>query len=169
MVIEVNVGRAKTLSERVLQDLDNDLAEIVNSFRESSEPVWHIDRHVLDVTDSVIADQAFLIAACAAGLSLLHKWSSQRSAVTVDGVVISEPYLMIDDEWLEAVPNAPPPHVYVCISDDGHESVEHEPARDQYPLPVPLAQLLTSSETYYRVCGAFDDMPGGAWLIRVCK
>ncbi|PVE23637.1 hypothetical protein DC522_14385 [Microvirga sp. KLBC 81] len=166
----MKAGAPNTLVDRVLQDPDNDLIQMVCAFQETPDAVWHIDRHVLDPTEPVIVDPAFLLSACAAGLSLLRKWSSQRAVLADQGIVISEPYLIIDDEWLAAEPKAPPPHVYICITAGEEElSVGHEPDhRNKLVFPAPVAELLTENETFYRISGVFEDEPG-AWLIKIKK
>jgi hypothetical protein len=163
----MSAEQANTLIRIVQGNPENDLAKLVKSFRESDDPVWHFDRHVLDVLECVVLRPELVTAACVAGLSLLHQWCNQRSAMAEDGMVISEPYLIIDDDWLETAPNAPPPHVYICLAKGQNESVEHELHPDQPTLPLSLSQLLTADETYGRIGGAFEDEPSTAWLIKV--
>ncbi|SCZ11651.1 hypothetical protein [Microvirga guangxiensis] len=150
----------------VLDKPESDLAQIVDSFREAGDSVWHIDRHVLEVTEPATYDPEAIVAACAAGLSLLRQWSSHRVALTEGETKVSEPYLIIDDEWLDAAPGAPPPHVYICLSSGQQESIKHEPHVDMQPLPNTLAHLLKANETIVRIGGAFEGEPSTAWLIK---
>ena len=158
--------KALNILENVLQDPQNDLVRFARAFRRSGESVWHVDRHVLDVVQPSSAREVRL-AACAAGLGLLRKWSVQASAERRAGIKVSEPYLIVDDGWLEGQPDAPPPHIYICLCAGEEDlSVEHEPARwHGHVFPSSLAALLAEDEAYCRVDGAFESEPG-AWLVR---
>jgi hypothetical protein len=158
---------SNALSARVFRDPENDLVAIVRAFQESDQQVWHIDRHVLDVTEDVGTDVGSRVSACAAGLTLLRKWSSQRLLASRAGSVLSEPYLLVDDGWLEGAPAVAPPHVYICIAADeeAFSPVQHEDSSKLAPqAPPALASLLTGKETVRRLSGAFEDEPG-AWQV----
>lgn len=165
----MNGEKAKMLAERVLQDPENDLADILRAFRSSGDRVWHIDRHVLDVNEAMAPDPDTRVGACAAGLGLLRKWYGEIPAEGSSDLFVSKPYLIIDDEWLEGgSPHAPPPHVYICLSRDGGAmAVEHEQDRVRsIELSGSVTELLAEGETFYRISGAFEDEPG-AWVIKI--
>jgi hypothetical protein len=164
----VNTEKAKILTDRVLQNPENDLADTLRAFRESSDSVWHIDRHVLDVDEASVASSEERISACIAGFGLLRKWHEDVSAEGPPDLIVSKPYLIIDDEWLEGEPHASSLHVYICLS-KGEEglAVEHEADHVKgMVLPSLVAEMLDEGEAFYRIRGAFEDEPG-AWLIRV--
>ncbi len=159
------------ISERVSRDPENDLAAILRGFQESGEPVWHIDRHVLDPTETGGVDAGFRAAACEAGLTLLRRWSSQRLNEAGSGIFISEPYLVVDDGWIEGALDAVPPHVYICLAvdEDSFRPVQPWDEAGHAVEPSPLiGALLSGSETVYRASGAFEDEPG-AWLIKLAE
>jgi hypothetical protein len=159
------------ISERVSRDPENDLAAIRHGFQESGESVWHIDRHVLDPMEAEGVDAGGRAAACAAGLALLRRWSSQRLSESSSGIFISEPYLVVDDGWIEGAPDAAPPHVYICLAvdEDSFMPVQHGDAAGHPVEPPPLiGALLSGSEAVYRASGAFEDEPG-AWLIKLAE
>jgi hypothetical protein len=166
--MNVITDKAKALVARVLQDPENDLADILRAFQDSDDSVWHIDRHVLNVDEGFAAEFEARLGACAAGLGLMRRWGWVVSAKSASDLIVSTPYLVIDDEWLEGRRHAPSPHVYICLS-KGEEglAVEHEADHGtSMTLPSPVADLLMEGEAFYRISGPFDDQPG-AWLIRI--
>jgi hypothetical protein len=157
------------LTDKALQVPENDLVAVLHAFRESGQLVWHIDRHVLDPDEATNTDIEFRALACATGFTLLRRWSSRRLSELKSGILLSKPYLLIDDGWLEGDPKAAPPHVYIClaINRDAFSPVEHEISSERALEPSPLlTSLLTSNETIRRASGAFEDEPG-AWLIEL--
>jgi hypothetical protein len=109
----------------------NRLETIVAAFVNRADAThWHIDRHVVDTEMPQISDVDATHAACLAGLALLSAWSIARRSLGETDIRISEPYLMIDDEWLRNEDHAPPPHVYICLAkrDEDFNPIVHDDA-----------------------------------------
>jgi hypothetical protein len=108
---------------------DNDLADHVRAFRISGDSVWYIDRHVLGPDDGVAAPEV-RAAACAAAVALAARWITARNGLVGADLLITKPYVIVDDPWLLGKSNAPPPHVIVCIARDRQslEPADHNTA-----------------------------------------
>jgi hypothetical protein len=109
---------SESLVRKVVNDTDNNLAEIVRDFQSSNERVWYIDRHVLDVAEAEQLHSEVLIAACEAAVALARSWFATRRNLAQCGVLISKPYVIIDDEWLRGERHTAPPHVLICLARD---------------------------------------------------
>ena len=93
----------------------NALADTVDAFVASGDPCWFVDRHVLG--PSIEKPGAELVSAtCAAAVELARRWLKEVQAFRSAGLFISQPFVTIDDEWLDRVANSPPPHVYVVLA-----------------------------------------------------
>jgi hypothetical protein len=156
------------LVAQVLADPDNDLEAIARAFRASGQACWHIDRHVIaGAPDARPPDVELRGAACKAALALAGKWLAQRRAQHGAGLLISEPYAIIDDEWLSGEIDAPPPHVYLCLARDplSLHPVRHELlGLTEASGNRIIDSLLTGRERLFRIEGAFDGEPG-AWIL----
>lgn len=125
-----------SLTAQVLADPVNDLAENVVALEQSADAVWHIDRHVIDVDES-----APVIEACLAAVALARHWMTQASRLRSSTRFISKPYAILDPSWLSGEPDAPPPHVYICLA---REQAAFAPAYHQELVERPstgIAQL----------------------------
>ena len=151
--------------DRVLLDPENDLGALVRAFRRSGEPVWHLDRHVLEVEHE--AGPEVRLAACSAGVELFRMWVRQRTPELGSDVLISDPYLVVDDGWIGERPGVAPPHVYVCLYKAGARDgpVSHPGAKEFPRGAVPeLGSLLGVGERLSRLEGVFED-EHGAWIV----
>lgn len=95
---------------------DNCLIETVKSFEASEDRVWYCDCPVLE-PDKILSDEIdgpLCETAIRLGLDLLRDWS--RSSTEVTSVLTSEPFLRIDDNWLQLQDQAPPPSVNICLA-----------------------------------------------------
>lgn len=102
-----------TLLETALSDPGNCLLLVVDDFLLSEQSCLHIDRHIVDVLEDDMSLE-FRIAACAATLALADRWRREREGT--EGVVMSNPVVIIDDSWIRGDSSPPPPHVYICIA-----------------------------------------------------
>ena len=145
----------------------NDLRRIVNDFAVSPELCWHIDRHVMEVTERVpdLSDASYTVAGCSAGVALLREWTQQVRTLQGEGTALSSPFLVIDDDWISGRDNAPPPHVYVCMAKNvAHLSpVEHPREPFNQIASFPLGGVVASDLYGWRL----QDAPDGAWILRV--
>jgi hypothetical protein len=161
-----SVHEAGHLVSAVLDDPDNDLEQIARAFVASSDPCWHIDRHVVGVVD-VDAKRPAIAEACEAAIALAIKWAAQNVSSNWSGCLVSAPFVFLDDEWLEGVANATPPHVYICLARDEHSfepvwsgpDVDVEASGNAIVDSLPRGKVRLS-----RVEGAFEDVPGG-WAL----
>src|SRR4051812_43521025 len=96
----------------------NRLQDVVDGFATSGENVWCLDRHVLGVGDSgpVLEDAAVIVAACRVAISLFREWDAVANHDREDSILVARPMLVIDDDWLEGVDSAQPPHVVTTIA-----------------------------------------------------
>lgn len=155
------------LVQRVLADPDNELAAIMRAFKASEDACWHIDRHVIGVSESQRPGSDLVSTACVAALALARQWLRQRGPLQESGVAISTPFVVIDDEWLAGAPAAPPPHVYVCLTKNKDSLA---PLRHDEAIPrassgnAIIDSLLTGQERLSRLDGTFEGEPGG-WIV----
>ncbi len=157
------------LEKEILEDNDNSLSQIVESFFESDDECWYIDRHVIQMGDSRLSSLtiSFIYIACQAALVLLKTWNAQRLDWKGRPCCISVPLLIIDDEWLAACETAPPPHVYMCIakSESSYKPVKHKHAKKVDKTEnKELDKILKGNIRIYRL-PAFSEDEFGAWLI----
>jgi hypothetical protein len=155
----------------VSTDPDNELAEVARNLG-ATPAVVHIDRHVLDVCDYVrTADTQE--AACRKAIELANRWSNQRQELVAAEFLVSEPVVIIDDDWIgvprEADPtDGTPPHVYICIAND---SSVFEPVRAELLATHTrtgsryVDVLLTPDMTLHRV-DSDDPELSGCWLLQ---
>ncbi len=94
----------------------NPLRESALFLLKSNNPWLYVDRHVgePETTDGLDV----VISTCVAGIRLMNKWKAERIELMQEGFLISDPVLIIDDEWLTEAQGAPPPHVYVVLAKD---------------------------------------------------
>jgi hypothetical protein len=101
-----------TYIQRVLES--NSLHNEVEMLRNSGESCVHIDRHVELPKPHESRDVAQIT--CLAGIRLLMQWRTEREELLSSGVQISAPVLVLDDEWMNQLTDAPPPHVCITIA-----------------------------------------------------
>ncbi|MEZ5427528.1 MAG: hypothetical protein R2747_14745 [Pyrinomonadaceae bacterium] len=97
---------------------ENSVEKIIEQFRLSADQVWYFDRHIIDSIDDLpeLEDADNFWSVCDAALALLEQWRNYVFELTNTDILASEPYLVIDDEWLERQQNSPPPHVYLTLA-----------------------------------------------------
>lgn len=150
------------LTARVLADPVNDLGENVVALEQSADVVWHIDRHVIDVDES-----APIIEACVAAVALARHWMTQASTLRSPTRLISKPFVVFDVEWLSGEPDAPPPHVYICLAREQTAfcPAEHEGVIERPSIGIPEldAHLVKEGRLFWRD-GAEEP---GAWIFEL--
>lgn len=154
---------------RILDDPENDLADIARAFSVSGETCWHVDRHVLGVSDALLAGAESPVSACMVAVALARRWLEAASALRDSGLLVSRPFVVIDDEWIASFPGATPPHVYVCIARDeaSFRPVHHDETTPRASSGCAiLDSQLTERERLSRLCGGIEGEPG-AWIVEV--
>jgi hypothetical protein len=144
----------------------NSLEETALHFLQTSDPVYHADRHVAEPPQGLGVE-----AACSAGLALLANWTREASAVERLGLVASKPLLVVDQEWLDELPDAPPPHVLVtlarCSTDLPPEVMN---AKRVAQAACPLGNVLVGdveSATVFKIAASEERESLGGWLFRL--
>jgi hypothetical protein len=154
---------------RGLDDPENDLVGIARAFSASGEACWHVDRHVLGVSDALLAGADSPIAACIVAVALARRWLEAASAIRDSGVLVSRPFVVIDDGWIASSLGATPPHVYICIA---REETSFGPVNHDEAMPrassgcAILDSQLTERESLSRIEGATEGEPG-AWIVEI--
>ena len=159
---------ADSLAAAVFADPANDLVAMARHFLDSDDRCWHIDRHVADVDQAWNPSPELVRAACAVALMLSRRWAADREGLGSSGLLISRPYVIIDDAWLDGETASPPPHVYVCLARDdaSFKPVTHDMATPVRVTGNATVDALVGPDTSIsRLAGAFDDEPGRAWMI----
>jgi hypothetical protein len=147
----------------------NEPRDLVDGLHAQSADVLHYDRHVLDVFEGPQPDlrqEDVRVRFCEIGLRLLRRWSEWRRREG-HGLLVSEPVLIIDDEWLIGADHPAPPHVYICLATEARsfQAVEHEYAESRASTGnARLDAILPAAAILRRIEGAFEDEPG-AWLV----
>jgi len=144
----------------------NSLEETALHFLQTSAPAYHADRHVAEPPQGLGME-----AACSAGLALLVDWSREAAALERLGLVASKPLLLVDQEWLDGLADAPPPHVLVtlarCSSDLPPEELN---AKRVSQSACPLESLLigdVENATVLKIDASDERESLGGWLFRL--
>jgi hypothetical protein len=157
----------REIIERVLAE--NLLEDTVEHFLSTDDEWTYCDRHVLDPVGLSAPDEQLVGAACEAALALGRAWNRDRARYASRDVRISRPYVIVDDDWLGRMENAPPPHVYIWLAREHApmEQREGEPStrRDRSGHPA-IDALLTSDERLHRIEGPEEGEPG-CWIIHL--
>ena len=143
----------------------NRLRETAEWLTHSSENVYHADRHVAEPPENVSGR-----AACTAGLSLLIQWTNEAAALQADGIFASKPILIIDQEWLDELPEAPPPHILVTLTKRlGSLPREEMLGKAFAHTDCPISDLLTgplSDITVIKIEPSEERESLGGWLFK---
>jgi hypothetical protein len=124
---------------------ENSLQSIAKYLLKSDDEAYYADSHV-DVPPQGLGPYA----ACCAGLELLRKWHQDVSSIELSGLFASTPMLVVEQEWLDELPNPPPPHVLIILA----KNISGLPpdglvAKTSSKANCPLAELLS---------GEFEDI-----------
>ena len=142
---------------------ENILAETVDWLLQSDEDRYFADRHVAEPPEGLSAH-----AACLAGFALLEDWAADLAEFKRRGLFGDEPVLMIDQEWLDELPDAPPPHVILGIAKNGDALPPSElSGHPADPADSPLRDLLehTPKQVAVRWIEPREELEhAGAWL-----
>jgi hypothetical protein len=147
----------------------NSIEETIKQFRNSLEEVWYIDRHVIDFADDVpsLEDKDGFWATCEVSLKLLDEWHDYINNLTDNTIFAIEPYLIIDDEWLSRLKNAPPPHIFVCLAKQSKylkPSIFYDGVLGAELNSESLSYLLVG-KGYKRIRIRGSDEKQGCWII----
>ncbi|MBA3406143.1 MAG: hypothetical protein H0U13_15910 [Gemmatimonadaceae bacterium] len=158
----------ETWENEVLNDPDNDLNLMVRRFLETGERIWYIDRHMCDPGAPELEGTSGWLAACMVALKLLRNWSIVSARVEGTGVLVSRPFLVINDEWLRQDENSPPPHIYVCLAKEeaDFKPVQYEDVtRSEKTGDAEIDALFIEGDLLGRVSAVGDDGPVGLWIV----
>jgi len=89
----------------------NRLIDIADWLIRSDDEVYYADTHVSPPPEGLP-----ITAAVEAGLALLVQWVDELGLVQQRGLATSNPMLVVDNEWLENLAEAPPPHVTITLA-----------------------------------------------------
>lgn len=104
--------KSKTLKE-------NRLIDTLNLFETDKEKAWHIQRHSLEsyIHASPVSGVSFKDLGILLGIEILKEWT--ETAKSEDRFILSQPILIIEDEWLNNTgPHSAPPVIYICMARD---------------------------------------------------
>lgn len=106
----------ETLRQRVLRE--NDLMDTIDFFMKDDGEVYYTDRHALVYAgynyDPFARDPLTIKLGVKLGLDLLRHGSAQKTLVT--SLLVSDPFLAVDEEWLLGRENHAPPTVVICLA-----------------------------------------------------
>lgn len=143
----------------------NSLKKIADYLLRSSDAVYYADSHVAKPPP-----QLGMTAACSAGLALLLNWTRETAALGPLGLAASQPLLVIDQEWLDELPDALPPHVLVTLAKNSITLPSGElNAKPSSKADCPLGTLLSGeleAVTVYRIEVSDERESLGGWLFR---
>jgi|688.fasta_scaffold418830_2 hypothetical protein len=143
----------------------NSLQRIANYLLESSDSAYHADSHV-DAPPQGLGVEA----ACSAGLALLREWTQEAAFLGPFGLVATPPLLVIDQEWLDELPDAPHPHVLVTLAKNAAALPSGElNAKPSSKADCPLGRLLSGeleTVSVFRVEASDERESLGGWLFR---
>jgi hypothetical protein len=144
----------------------NSLRDVALYLLETGDAAYHSDRHVDEPPQGLGAE-----AACFAGLALLREWARDAESLSPIGLVSSKPLLVIDQEWLNDLPDAPPPHVLVTIAKSSSDLPSEEVnAKQSTKADCPLGKLLSDEledVTVFKVEASAERESLGGWLFRL--
>jgi hypothetical protein len=140
------------LSSREIEarfDSDEFSLEAIARLLDSTVEVLHVDRHVLEIDENASRSDAIHAA-----IALAIRWSAERGRLDTR-YLVSDPYVIVDDDWLSGGTEATPPHVYICIAQHASvfDPVMHD---DAVPSSLGVPEL-----DVYDVYSA-----EGCWIIR---
>jgi len=145
---------------------ENALAQTVDWLLQSDEERYFADRHVATPPEGLSAH-----VACLAGFALLEDWAADLVEFKKRGLFSDGPVLMIDQEWLDELPDSPPPHVILAIAKNREAlppfALSGHPAN---PADCPLRDLLehTPKQVAVRWLEPREELEhAGAWLFRI--
>jgi hypothetical protein len=145
---------------------ENRLQRIADYLLRSIDRAYYADSHVALPPQGLGVE-----AACCAGLALLLDWTSEAALLDRIGLVASKPFLLVDQEWLDELPDAPPPHVLVSLYKTGEEiSSDQLCARPTSRDNCPIGDLLTGElrdATVFRLEPSEERESLGGWLFQL--
>lgn len=143
----------------------NRLREVAEHLLQTSDPAYHVDRHVAEPPQGLEVE-----AACSAGLALLLDWTQDAALLGSVGLVASLPLLVIDQEWLDELPDAPPPHLIVTLAKNSSLLPSGElNAKRCSKADCPLRGLLSGeleTVSVFRIEASDERESLGGWLFR---
>lgn len=156
-----------SVSEYVKRECEaNALSEIACYLLQTDEPAYYADRHV-----SIPPRGLELNAACLAGLALLREWTREVSSLISIGLVASKPTLVVDQEWLDALPGAPLPHVLVTLAkDSSYLPLDQLNALPSSKIDFPCKELLSGmydTVDIFKMEASPERESLGGWIFRL--
>lgn len=157
------------LKQRMLAE--NDLMDTVNPFLKDDDQVYYADRHALEWSghdyDPDALDPATIKLGVMLGLDLLKYWSEKRKLLT--SLYVSEPFLVIDEEWLLGRKNPAPPSVKICLAKT-EEAFDPTPFEGDPDKKLSFDKDIDLTGTKVVFVEGYDDPEEeeifGAWLVR---
>lgn len=151
----------KKTQEQLLRD--NSLLEAVKSFEASEDRVWYFDCPVFEPDKIALGDigDPLREIGIRLGLDLLRDWSRSLSEIT--SVLVSKPFLRIEDNWLSPEDHAVPPSVNICLAKTP-ELLQPGSFDIAIPKKVEFAYEIDLSDMDVRYIDGFGG--GYSWLMR---
>lgn len=159
-------GSASGLIDSVSRE--NELVDEVRHFRSSDEDAWYIDRHVLDVGSYGSAE--IHEAACVAAVELAKKWLEDRARLSAADLVISKPFVIIDDDWVRCDPEAAPPHVWICMAKNADAFSPMDPTEGTVRMTTssqPMVDAVLREGLKLWRADSDDPELGGCWFLEL--